>query len=239
MKKCGLIQATLAVTVGVMFAPVGVRAYTSGGYVRSFSVGDIRTTERGWTALVAQWQEKQASIVFGSKWYEAAADDGGTTLVGWKHFFMGANVAIPVTVTDGDGNTRELTPDDIVIKPGTFVDYGEPYVVTEAEMWNTYGSPMFDVRNAGSRIDLEKDGGVWVYNNWEWEDITGVTYELEKGIWPFFDDTHSDYDDVNDWMDAHSNRQWIVIPTGMRPQAGTHTFTVDVKIGGKTASFPV
>lgn len=321
-----------------MFAPVGVRAYTSGGYVRSFSVGDIRTTELGgnsykdpivldansgqggpllqywvndedfyrqngywekyvlpscpftregyifsgwkvydacyvgdegytfvdsngarkyiggyvgrygaydsidvcgWTALVAQWQEKQASIVFGSKWYEAAADDEGTTLVGWKHFFMGANVAIPVTVTDGDGNTRELTPDDIAIKPGTFVDYGEPYVVTEAEMWNTYGRPMFDVRNAGSRIDLEKDGGVWVYNNWEWEDITGVTYELEKGIWPFFDDMHSDYYDVNDWMDAHSNRQWIVIPTGMRPQAGTHTFTVDVKIGGKTASFPV
>ena len=30
-----------------MFAPVGVRAYTSGGYVRSFSVGDIRTTELG------------------------------------------------------------------------------------------------------------------------------------------------------------------------------------------------
>lgn len=209
------------------------------GYGGSYLPGEYYFDECPPNVLVAQWREKQASITFCGKWYEAAADDEGTTLVGWKQFFMGANVAIPVTVTDGDGNNRELTSDDITIKPGTFVDYGEPYVMTEEDMWDTYGSLIFDARNAGSRIALEKDGGVWVYNNWDWEDIAGVTYELEKGIWPFFDNKNSNYVDVNEWLDAHSDRQWIIIPTGTRPQKGTHTFTVSVKIGGKTASFPV
>ncbi len=209
------------------------------GYDGTWQPGEWYDDVCGTHVLVAQWREKQMNIMFGDKWYEALADDGGTTLVGWKQFYMGANVAIPVTVTDGDGNNYALSSDDITIKPGTFIDYGEPYVMSESDMWDVYGSQIFDVRNAGSRIDIEKDDGVWVYNNWDWEDITGVTYELEKGIWPFFDRADSDYDDVNDWIAAHSDRQWIIIPTGNRPQKGLHTFTVAVRIGGKTETFAV
>ena len=180
-----------------------------------------------------------ADVTFGNKWYEALADKQGTTLVGWTQFYMGANVAIPVTATDANGESVALLPDDITIKPGTYIDYGKPRVMSEVDMWVTYGQPIQDVFNAGSRIDLEKDGGVWVYNNWDWEDIAGVTYELEKGIWPFFGEKGRDYMYVNDWLEAHSRRQWIVIPTGTRPQKGTHTFTVRVKSGGGTASFKV
>jgi len=179
------------------------------------------------------------TFTFGKKWYEALADDEGVTCVGWKNFYMGANVAIPVTVTDADGESVVLTADDITVKPGTYIDYGTPYVLSEAEMWETYGRPLFDVRNSGWRIDLEKDGGVWVYNNWDWEDEADFTYELEKGIWPFFDDDYSDDSDVDIWLDAHGDRQWIVIPTGTRPQKGTHTFTVQVSIGGNSAKCPV
>ncbi|MBQ3343949.1 MAG: InlB B-repeat-containing protein [Kiritimatiellae bacterium] len=180
-----------------------------------------------------------ADIAFGKKWYEANADKHGTTLVGWKQFYMGANVAIPVTVTDAGGESVMLQPKDVIVKPGTYIDYGTPRILSEADMWETYGAPMFDVRNAGSRIDLEKDGGVWVYNNWDWEDITGVTYELERGIWPFFDKKDSNYDDVNDWLEAHANRQWVLIPTGKLPQKGTHTFTVRVSAVGAKADFAV
>lgn len=187
--------------------------------------------------LYARWLP--ADITFGKKWYEALADDEGVTCVGWKNFYMGANVAIPVTVTDADGESVVLTADDITVKPGTYIDYGTPYVLSEAEMWETYGRPLFDVRNSGWRIDLEKDGGVWVYNNWDWEDEADFTYELEKGIWPFFDDDYSDDSDVDIWLDAHGDRQWIVIPTGTRPQKGTHTFTVQVSIGGNSAKCPV
>ena len=191
-------------------------------------------------ALAAQFAATaSAGIAFGKKWYEANADKYGTTLVGWTQFYMGANVAIPVTVTDAGGESVMLQPKDIAIKPGTYIDYGTPRILSEAEMWETYGTQIFDVRNAGSRIDLEKDGGVWVYNNWEWEDITGVTYELEKGIWPFFDKKDSNYDDVNDWLEAHANRQWVLIPTGKLPQKGTHTFTVRVSAGGAKADFAV
>ena len=179
-----------------------------------------------------------ADVTFGGKWYEAAADKYGVTLVGWKQFYMGASIAIPVTVTDEDGNSIALTADDISIKPGTYIDYGTPRIVSEANMWAKYGQPIQDVFNAGSRIDLEKDGGVWVYNNWDWEDIAGVTYELEKGIWPFFGEGGRDPLDVAEWI-ASSRRQWILIPTGNRPQKGTHTFTVKVKVGVKTASFSV
>ncbi len=187
--------------------------------------------------LYARWIP--ANITFGKKWYEALADDEGVTCVGWKNFYMGANVAIPVTVTDADGESIVLTADDITVKPGTYIDYGTPYVLSEAEMWEMYGRPLFDVRNSGWRIDLEKDGGVWVYNNWDWEDEADFTYELEKGIWPFFDDDYSDDNDVDIWLDAHGDRQWIVIPTGTRPQKGTHTFTVQVSIGGNSAKCPV
>ena len=180
-----------------------------------------------------------AAITFGKKWYEALADDEGVTCVGWKNFYMGANVAIPVTVTDVDGGSVALTADDITVKPGTYIDYGTPSVITEAEMWETYGRPLFNVRNSGRRIDLEKDGGVWVYNNWDWEDEAGFTYELEKGIWPFFDNDYSDGNDVDNWLDAHGDRQWIVIPTGTRPQKGLHTFTVQVSIGENMAKYPV
>ena len=180
-----------------------------------------------------------ATITFGKKWYEALADDEGVTCVGWDNFYMGANVAIPVTVTDADGGSVALTADDITVKPGTYIDYGTPSVITEAEMWETYGRPLFNVRNSGRRIDLEKDGGVWVYNNWDWEDEAGFTYELEKGIWPFFDNDYSDGNDVDNWLDAHGDRQWIVIPTGTRPQKGTHTFTVQVSIGENMAKYPV
>ena len=133
----------------------------------------------------------------------------------------------------------ELSPGDVTVSPGTYIDFGDPYIMSEEGMWYTYGCPIFDVRVSGDRIDLEKDGGVWVYNNWEWEDIVGVTYELEKGIWPFFDDKNSGYSDAENWIKAHSDRQWIIIPTGTRPQKGTHTFTVKVSAGGSTASYPV
>ena len=179
-----------------------------------------------------------ADITFG-KWYEALADDVGTTCVGWRDFYMGANIAIPVVVTDEYGKNVELSPGDVTVSPGTYIDFGDPYIMSEEGMWYTYGCPIFDVRVSGDRIDLEKDGGVWVYNNWEWEDIVGVTYELEKGIWPFFDDKNSGYSDAENWIKAHSDRQWIIIPTGTRPQKGTHTFTVKVNAGGSTASYPV
>ena len=179
-----------------------------------------------------------ADVTFGGKWYEAAADKYGVTLVGWKQFYMGANIAIPVTVTDANGESIALTSADVTIKPGTYIDYGTPRIVSEAKMWAKYGQPIQDVFSAGSRIDLEKDGGVWVYNNWDWEDVAGVTYELEKGIWPFFGEGGRDPLDVAEWV-ASSRRQWILIPTGKRPQKGTHTFTVRVKSGGKTASFAV
>ena len=100
-----------------------------------------------------------ADVTFGGKWYEAAADKYGVTLVGWKQFYMGANIAIPVTVTDANGESVALTSADITIKPGTYIDYGTPRIVSEANMWAKYGQSIQDVFNAGSRIDLEKDGG--------------------------------------------------------------------------------
>ena len=161
------------------------------------------------------------------------------TCVGWHDFYMGANVAIPVTVTDEHGQSVDLLPSHITIKPGTYIDYGTPYVLTEREMWETYGVPIFQERNSQGRIKLEKDGGVWVYNNWDWEDSMGITYELEKGIWPFFDRANSNDGDVADWLAGHANRQWIIIPTGVRPQKGTHTFTVQLSVGENTATCPV
>lgn len=137
--------------------------------------------------LYAHWIPN--SIAFGNKWYEAPADSNGVICVGCNSFHMGANVAIPVTVTNRHGESEALTAKDITVQPGTYFDCGEPSVLTETEMREIYG---------------------W-----------------------------SVLDDVDNWLGAHEDRQWIVIPTGVRPQKGTHTFTVQVSIGGNTAKFPV
>lgn len=243
MGKYGLMSATLVVTFGAMFAPVDAHAYTSGGYVSSFTVSDIKATELGGNsykdpiALDANGGLGGPSLQFGSKWYEAIVKGEGVTLVGWKDFWMGGNVAIPVTVTDGDGNNYRLLSENITIEPGTYIDYGTPGILTESEMWWTYGQRMWELYVAND-LRLEKDGGVWVYNTWDWEERFAYSCELEKGIWPFFE-SYSAYDDAINWIEAHPDRQWIVIPTGSRPQKGTHTFTVCVKVGGTTANFPV
>ena len=175
---------------------------------------------------------------FGNKWYEALADDKGVTCVGWKDFYMGANIAIPVKVTDSYGESVPLQESDVSISPGTFIDYGLPYILSEREMWELYGKPVLDARDDWFGLNLDWDGGVWVYNNWEWEDIVGFTYEIEGSVWPFFDGWYDD-DYVNDWLDAHSDRQWIIIPTEARPQNGTHTFTVQLGTGEVAVKFPV
>lgn len=55
------------------------------------------------TVIAAQLALTAAADITFGKWYEALADDVGTTCVGWRDFYMGANIAIPVVVTDEYG----------------------------------------------------------------------------------------------------------------------------------------
>ena len=166
------------------------RGFSSEGWFTAKTGGEEVSSDYvvgGDMTLYAHWIPN--SIAFGNKWYEAPADSNGVICVGCNSFHMGANVAIPVTVTNRHGESEALTAKDITVQPGTYFDCGEPSVLTETEMREIYG---------------------W-----------------------------SVLDDVDNWLGAHEDRQWIVIPTGVRPQKGTHTFTVQVSIGGNTAKFPV
>ncbi|MDY5940755.1 MAG: InlB B-repeat-containing protein, partial [Eubacteriales bacterium] len=146
----------------------------------------------------------EKSAVLGD-WYEAHLDNKATTCARWDDFWMGANVAIPVT-----GLTSPILASDIVVTAGTYSEFGTPYVLTEAEMWNRYGAPVYNEKNLGN-VEFDSYDNVW--QNWEAEENGAYGYELSADIWP-------------DWFQV-SGRQWILIPTGV-PRLGTHTFSVKI-----------
>jgi uncharacterized repeat protein (TIGR02543 family) len=160
-----------------------------------------------------------ADVSFG-KTYEAHNADG-LTLTRWDDFYMGATVAIPVV---GD----DFVAEDIVLKPGNYIDYGEPYVWSEEDMWNEYGSKFYEAYEAGA-LDLESDvvgkTKVWYWQNWDGAD----DMELITEIWgKSFEKSPAN--------DVFQDRKWIMIPTGSRPQAGVHKFTVIVSNENTVAS---
>ena len=93
------------------------------------------------SALAVSLSAKGLADVSFGKTYEAHNADG-LTLTRWDDFYMGATVAIPVVGDDFDAG-------DIVLKPGNYIDYGEPYVWSEQEMWDEYGSKFYEAYQAG------------------------------------------------------------------------------------------
>lgn len=163
-----------------------------------------------------------ADITFG-KTYEAH-DTDGLTLTRWDDFYMGATVAIPVVGDDFDAG-------DIVLKPGNYIDYGEPYVWSEQEMWDEYGSKFYEAYQEGV-LDLEPDvvgkTKVWYWQNWDGAD----DMELITEVWG----RNFEQSPANDVL---KDRKWIMIPTGHRPQSGVHKFTVVVSNDNAVASYLV
>ena len=146
----------------------------------------------------------EQSAVFGD-WYEAHLDNEATTCARWDDFWMGASVAIPVT-----GLASPISASDVVVTAGTYSEFGRPYVLTEAEMWNRYGAPVLREKNLGN-VEFDWYDNVW--QNWDAEEDGAYGYELSADIWP-------------NWSQV-SGRQWILIPTGV-PRSGTHTFSVKI-----------
>ena len=163
-----------------------------------------------------------ADITFG-KTYEAH-DVDGLTLTRWDDFYMGATVAIPVV---GD----DFGADDIVLKPVNYIDYGEPYVWSEQEMWDEYGAKFYEAYQAGV-LDLDSDvvgkTRVWYWQNWDGAD----DMELITEVWG----KNFEQSPANDVL---KDRKWIMIPTGRRPQSGVHKFTVVVSNENDVASYLV
>ena len=146
----------------------------------------------------------EKSAVWGD-WYEAHDIEEICMLNRWDDFAMGANVAIPVT-----GLTSPILASDVVVTAGTYSEFGRPYVLTEAEMWNRYGAPVLREKNLGN-VEFDWYDNVW--QNWDAEEDGAYGYELSADIWP-------------NWSQV-SGRQWILIPTGV-PRSGTHTFSVKI-----------
>ena len=158
-----------------------------------------------WKSASEEWPlPDPGTVVTLGDWYEALSDDEGISCARWEAFWMGANVAIPVT-----GLSVKIPASKVEVTAGTYSEFGTPYVLSESEMWNTYGAPVKRQVDLGNVVYEEEDG-VWA--NWETED--DFAYELSDEIWP-------------DWEQI-PGRQWIVIPTGV-PRAGTHTFGVRIK----------
>ena len=155
-------------------------------------------------AAMGAWATGGKSVVLGD-WYEAHSDNEATTCARWDNFWMGANVAIPVT-----GFASPILASDVVVTAGTYSEFGTPYVLTEGEMWNRYGAPVYKEMNLGN-VEFDVYDNVW--QNWEAEEDGAYGYELSADIWP-------------DWSQV-SGRQWILIPTGV-PRLGTHTFSVKI-----------
>ena len=155
-------------------------------------------------AAMGAWATGEKSVVLGD-WYEAHSDNEATTCARWDDFWMGANVAIPVT-----GFASPISASDVVVTAETYSEFGKPYVLTEAEMWNRYGAPVYREMNLGN-VEFDVYDNVW--QNWEAEEDGAYGYELSADIWP-------------DWSQV-SGRQWILIPTGV-PRLGTHTFSVKI-----------
>jgi hypothetical protein len=86
----------------------------------------------------------EKSAVLGD-WYEAHSDNESTTCARWDDFWMGASVAIPVT-----GLASPIPASDVAVTAGTYSEFGRPYVLTEAEMWNRYGAPVLREKNLGN-----------------------------------------------------------------------------------------
>ena len=170
--------------------------------------------------LAVQFALTAAADITFDRTYEAHNADG-LTLTRWDDFYMGATVAIPVV---GD----DFVAEDIVLKPGNYIDYGEPYVWSEEDMWNEYGSKFYEAYEAGA-LDLESDvigkTKVWYWQNWDGAD----DMELITEIWgKSFEKSPAN--------DVFQDRKWIMIPTGSRPQAGVHKFTVIVSNENTVAS---
>ena len=172
------------------------------------------------SALAVSLSAKGLADVSFGKTYEAHNADG-LTLTRWDDFYMGATVAIPVV---GD----DFVAEDIVLKPGNYIDYGEPYVWSEQEMWDEYGSKFYEAYQAGV-LDLEPDvvgkTRVWYWQNWDRAD----DMELITEVWG----RNFEQSPANDVL---KDRKWIMIPTGSRPQAGVHKFTVIVSNENTVAS---
>ena len=95
-------------------------------------------------AATGAWATGEKSVVLGD-WYEAHLDNEATTCARWNDFWMGASVAIPVT-----GLASPIPASDVVVTAGTYSEFGRPYVLTEAEMWNRYGAPVLREKNLGN-----------------------------------------------------------------------------------------
>lgn len=89
---------------------------------------------------------------------------------------MGASVAIPVT-----GLASPISASDVVVTAGTYSEFGRPYVLTEAEMWNRYGAPVLREKNLGN-VEFDWYDNVW--QNWDAEEDGAYGYELSADIWP-------------------------------------------------------
>lgn len=155
-------------------------------------------------AATGAWAMGEKSVVLGD-WYEALLDNEATTCARWEDFWMGASVAIPVT-----GLASPIPASDVVVTAGTYSEFGRPYVLTEAEMWDRYGAPVLREKNLGN-VEFDWYDNVW--QNWDAEEDGAYGYELSADIWP-------------NWSQV-SGRQWILIPTGV-PRSGTHTFSVKI-----------
>ena len=155
-------------------------------------------------AATGAWATGEKSVVMGD-WYEAHLDNEATTCARWDDFWMGASVAIPVT-----GLASPVPASDVVVTAGTYSEFGRPYVLTEAEMWNRYGAPVLREKNLGN-VEFDWYDNVW--QNWDAEEDGAYGYELSADIWP-------------NWSQV-SGRQWILIPTGV-PRSGTHTLSVKI-----------
>ncbi len=175
------------------------------------------------TVIAAQLALTAAADITFGRTYEAHNADG-LTLTRWDDFYMGATVAIPVVGDDFDAG-------DIVLKPGNYIDYGEPYVWSEQEMWDEYGSKFYEAYQAGV-LDLEPDvvgkTRVWYWQNWDRAD----DMELITEVWG----RNFEQSPANDVL---KDRKWIMIPTGHRPQSGVHKFTVVVSNDNAVASYLV
>jgi len=173
------------------------------------------------SALAVLLSMKGLSDVSFGKIYEALNDDEGLTLGRWDDFYMGAIVAIPVV---GD----DFAPEDIILKPGNYIDYGEPYVWSEQEMWDEYGSKFYNACQAGA-LDLESDvvgnTKVWYWQNWDGDD----DMELITEVWG----KNFEQSPANGVL---KDRKWLMIPTGIWPQAGVHEFSVIVSNANTVAT---